>query len=264
LSKNIKNKTVAPDEAAECFPAPSMATRSAEALPQPNQVICILGMHRSGTSCLTGSLQQANLFLGKHHTWNRYNRKGNRENQDIVDLHDEVLGTNNGGWNAPVAKCVWSDDQLTRLRELLAVYSEFDRFGFKDPRTLLVLSGWKRVVRNLQFIGIFRHPAAVAASLKKRDAMPTADAVELWYQYNLRLLKQYLQKPFPVLSFDASEIELTRTIAEAARQIGLDPPADRNPFYSKELRHHEPSDHQALPLKVTLLYKFLRFVSLKP
>ena len=36
----------------------------------PDRVVCILGMHRSGTSCLTGSLQQAGLFLGDCHTWN--------------------------------------------------------------------------------------------------------------------------------------------------------------------------------------------------
>ena len=61
---------------------------------QPRRVIAILGMHRSGTSCLTGSLQEAGLELGEHHTWNPYNRKGNRENQDFVDLHDAILAAN--------------------------------------------------------------------------------------------------------------------------------------------------------------------------
>ncbi|HBM84618.1 MAG TPA: sulfotransferase family protein, partial [Halieaceae bacterium] len=32
---------------------------------QPRRVIAILGMHRSGTSCLTGSLQEAGLELGE-------------------------------------------------------------------------------------------------------------------------------------------------------------------------------------------------------
>ena len=64
--------------------------------PDKCKVICVLGMHRSGTSCLVGSLQKAGLHLGKHHTWNRYNRKGNRENQDIVDLNRAVLEFSGG------------------------------------------------------------------------------------------------------------------------------------------------------------------------
>ncbi len=73
-----------------------------------NRLICILGMHRSGTSCVTGSLQQAGLFLGACHTWSPHNRKGNRENQDFVDLNDDVLATNDGAWDKPPRKLVWT------------------------------------------------------------------------------------------------------------------------------------------------------------
>ena len=60
----------------------------------PSRVIAILGMHRSGTSCLTGSLQNSGLFLGECHTWNKHNERGNRENQKFVDLHDAILAAN--------------------------------------------------------------------------------------------------------------------------------------------------------------------------
>ena len=64
---------------------------------RPDRVVTILGMHRSGTSCLTGSLQACGLELGKFHASNKHNKKGNRENQDIIDLHE---GTASAG--APV------------------------------------------------------------------------------------------------------------------------------------------------------------------
>jgi hypothetical protein len=32
--------------------------------------MALLGMHRSGTSCLTGSLQLKGLFRGDVHEWN--------------------------------------------------------------------------------------------------------------------------------------------------------------------------------------------------
>ena len=56
-----------------------------------NLILAVLGMHRSGTSALIGSLQAAGLHLGKHNTWNAHNLKGNRENNDIVQLHEELL-----------------------------------------------------------------------------------------------------------------------------------------------------------------------------
>ena len=83
------------------------------------RLICVLGMHRSGTSCVTGSLQQAGLFLGDCHTWNPHNTKGNRENQDFVDLNDAVLAFNNGAWDKPPKKSVWLPEQLKKAEVLL-------------------------------------------------------------------------------------------------------------------------------------------------
>ncbi len=75
--------------------------------PQPKRILCILGMHRSGTSCLTGSLQQGGLFLGKHHEWNEYNRKGNRENQDVVNLNESIFKANGLNWKEPLRPASW-------------------------------------------------------------------------------------------------------------------------------------------------------------
>ena len=47
-------------------------------------VVLVLGMHRSGTSCLAGSLQQAGLELGDVFTSNPFNKKGNREHRDVM------------------------------------------------------------------------------------------------------------------------------------------------------------------------------------
>ena len=41
--------------------------------------VVILGMHRSGTSCLTGSLQDKGLYLGQVSQRGTFNKKGNRE-----------------------------------------------------------------------------------------------------------------------------------------------------------------------------------------
>lgn len=223
----------------------------------PERVICVLGMHRSGTSCVTGSLEEAGLFLAERHTWNPYNTKGNRENQKFVDLDDAVLAANNGAWNHPPRKVVWSASQLLQARELLGNYSGHSPFGFKDPRVLLVLDGWKQVFPALEFVGVFRHPNAVANSLGKRDSMPRAKALELWYEYNSLLYKEHKRARFPLLCFDEEQTAFQQKLEEVVRQLGLHNPGQVSAFYDAELRTANADTQQALPWKVQRLYRKL-------
>ena len=226
-----------------------------------NQLVCVLGMHRSGTSCVTGSLQQAGLFLGNCHTWNPHNKKGNRENQDFVDLNDAVLASNDGAWDKPPKKSLWTPLQFERARVLLEDNFGEAPLGFKDPRTLLVVEGWKQVFPNIQFVGVVRHPNAVAQSLQKRSDMPSEQALALWYAYNRVLLKEYRKKSFPILCFDEDEEVFHQKLDAVAGQLGLNKGVSEQRFYDEQLRTSNSSQHQlgrALPWKVKRLYSRLR------
>ena len=145
----------------------------------PQRVIAVLGMHRSGTSCVTGSLQNYGLFLGEHSTWNRYNTRGNRENQSIVDLNDKVLASSGGDWLEPPTRVVWQEEHLQEARSILAEYKKQPLFGFKDPRTLLTLAGWQSILGDrLQFVGIFRNVAAFNAYRYDLKSVFTIDGIE--------------------------------------------------------------------------------------
>ena len=124
-----------------------MAERALKAVDfkAPQRVIAVLGMHRSGTSWLTGTLQEAGLSLGDCHTWNKHNEKGNRENQQFVDLHDAILAANSAAWDNPPTKVVWGSEHVAEARRLLEAHAGEPTFGFKDPRALLVLDGWKQL-----------------------------------------------------------------------------------------------------------------------
>ena len=228
----------------------------------PTRIVAILGMHRSGTSCLTGSLQASGLFLGDCHTWNPHNRKGNRENQQFVDLHDAILESNGGAWDAPPARVVWNSEQVVTARRLLKEHASAAIFGFKDPRTLLVLEGWKALVPGLEFVGIFRHPDAVARSLAKRSSMAREDALNLWYVYNSLLYREYRSRPFPILNFDDEEAILESKILSVADDIGLQERSGEEKFYSAELKSAAGLDRPALPWRVRRLLKKLQKVSL--
>jgi hypothetical protein len=233
-----------------------------ESLKAPQRMVAILGMHRSGTSCLTGTLQEAGLFLGECHTWNKHNEKGNRENQKFVDLHDAILAANGGAWDAPPARVTWSGDHIAAAKALLADHAGESNFGFKDPRALLVLDGWKKLFPAIEFVGIYRHPNAVAKSLEKRSSKSREESLKLWYAYNRVLYQEYRKKPFPILSFDDDEAVLDEKIFSAAGKMGLVHQGGEEKFYTADLRHNDGEGGPSLPWKVRRLYNKLKKVGL--
>lgn len=228
----------------------------------PPRIILVLGMHRSGTSCLTGSLQQAGLVLGEFSEWNPHNLKGNRENTEIMTLNESVLKASGGSWDAPPRRVKWLPVYKMRARAILDKYADNPLWGFKDPRSLLTLDGWLECGIEPQYIGIFRHPDAVAGSLMRRngDAIDRRRALELWYAYNRRLLQLYKKKPFPLLCFDWPEADFHRALDKALLAIGLAPAPDGERFYTSELVHQTAAKSR-LPWKVGRLYRKLRAIS---
>ncbi|WP_157976630.1 sulfotransferase [Parahaliea mediterranea] len=220
----------------------------------PARLVAILGMHRSGTSCLTGSLQGAGLFLGECHTWNPYNRKGNRENQAFVDFHDAVLRDNQGSWDNPPARPVWSEAHQAAARALLAAHADAGVLGFKDPRALLLIDGWRAVYPRLEVVGIFRHPEAVARSLHHRSEMPREQALALWYHYNRALLAQYRRYRFPILCFDRESAAFQQDATALAEWLRLPDQPKASDFYEASLKQFSEEQRASLPWRVKWLY----------
>jgi hypothetical protein len=217
-------------------------------------------MHRSGTSCLAGSLQQGGLNLGKHHTWNKYNRKGNRENQDIVDLNDEILAYSGGAWDMPPVKLSWTAEHLQRARGVIDSFPCDERWGFKDPRVLLTLPMWRELLGDFARVGIFRHPLAVADSLSFRAGrcvLTEQQGLDIWYQYNRRLVAEYKRSPFPMLCFDWEEEKFHQRLNVAHSELGLKLLEDSDRFYNAELKNYNFEDLSIIPRKQRQLYKKL-------
>jgi hypothetical protein len=220
--------------------------QSPKSLPaQSPPPVMVVGMHRSGTSFLTGSLQQAGLELGNHSAWNPHNLKGNRENLEIVAFHDALLAARGCAWdNPPTARLKWTPEEQQQARQLIADYQGVPRWGFKDPRSLLVVDGWLDLIPDLKFVGIFRHPTAVAQSLAARGGMPLEQALKLWKAYNEKLLMLQREFTFPLLCFDEDEATLHDKLNAVLQQMALAPLVEER-FFSAELKHHE---QQSLPL----------------
>jgi hypothetical protein len=228
---------------------------------RPARVITVLGMHRSGTSCLAGSLEQQGLFLGDVNQSAPFNRRGNRESFDIMHLQADVLEANGGAWDRPPPVVEWLAEHLDRAREILAAHAEHPVWGFKDPRTLLTLEGWRQLVPDLQTAGIFRHPLRVAQSLEHRNKFPVEASLGLWRDYNERLLRFHGESPFPVVCFDDEPAVLEAKLREAAEMVGLGSAPPDEPFFTDELRN-APADGGEIPPDVEALYEQLRAIAL--
>jgi len=229
----------------------------------PAAAILVLGMHRSGTSCLAGSLEQRGLHLGEVYQWRPYNTKGNRENQRVMDLNDAVLAHSGGRWDQPPAALAWTAEHAARRDALIAELRGGSRghWGFKDPRTLLTFDFWHQAIADARLVGTFRHPLAVARSLNARDAaMSLERGLALWQAYNERLLERHMSAPFPILCFDSDETGYRRTVDAVARDLGLGPaPADE--FFERGLRTQAADGATELPPSVRRVHQRLLAVA---
>lgn len=221
------------------------------------RTVMVVGMHRSGTSVLAGSLEQAGLDLGPCSTWNRFNQRGNREHPGIVAFHERLLARHGCGWYAPPETVLtWTAAERRAARRIIASFRGSACWGFKDPRATVFSDGWRELLPALQMVGIFRHPSAVAASLAAREEMTFGDSIRTWLAYNRRLLALHRARPFPLLCFDDEEQVLHRRIDAAAVSLGLRPlGGDR--FFTGELKHHAPAG-VPLPQEAAELYEALR------
>jgi hypothetical protein len=217
-------------------------------------------MHRSGTSCLIGSLQQHGLFLADAGTRNATNRL--RENWDIVALHQDMLRKKNGNWDAPPAVVEWLPEHFAKAQQILAEYAGHPVWGFKDPRTLLTFAGWQKLVPDIEAVGIFRHPSLVAKSLKATHyEVPLEKGVALWQTYNRHLLELHRRRPFPIVSFDEEAPVFQAKLMQIVEMLGLEPSPAGEPFFAEELRH-AGSAGGPLPPETEKLYRELAAVAL--
>lgn len=198
--------------------------------------VAVIGMHRSGTSCLAGCLQDLGLSLGDVNTAAPHNRKGNRENPRFWPIHDAVLARVGASWDAPpVEPVAWTRQEMADLRAVLDDYAALPRpWGFKDPRATVLLDGWFEVLPDLRLVASIRHPLAVAGSLAARNGFDTQRSLDVWRVYNQAVLRWRDARGLTVIDYDAPDYE-TR-VRRAAETLGLD--AGRPmPFRDNDLRH---------------------------
>ena len=221
------------------------------------RTLIVLGMHRSGTSCLAGILEKAGVFFGDVARSSTFNVKGNIENVRIMNLHDELLRQNNGAWDNPPADIKWTDDLKCERDRIIQEYGHAPFWGFKDPRVLFALDGWLEVLQDVFLVATYRHPCSVAKSLEKRNKFSHDKSLSLWMGYNKKLLFYYEKFKFPVVSFDLAEAEYKNKISELLALLECDSIDDAFEFYENGLRNSQDVSYFDVPEDVLEIYEKL-------
>ncbi len=216
-----------------------------------NNVICIIGMHRSGTSMVARLLNLCGLDLGPSEQFmepNESNPLGYFENVNFTYKIDEALLAHfEGSWdNPPPLKEGWEyDPSLEQIvheaRLLLGTFSKSAHWGWKDPRATVLLPFWKLFIPDLRFVICVRSPLEVAKSLARRDKMSIQKGVYLWNQYIRSAIRDTEGSPRIFTFYEDFFKDAPGEIKRIVEFCGLQMPDDLYSLYdviSSELKHH--------------------------
>lgn len=205
--------------------------------------IVVLGMHRSGTSCLAGMLASAGLASAGAAVRNWDNARGHFEALEMVRLNEAVLAHSGGHWLSPPPTLRWHDDHAVARDRLLCDVIDGRSALLKDPRTLLCLPFWRASSVPFHVIGIVRHPLAVARSLEAWRGTPLNEGLALWLAHNRALAADVSRHGYPVIDFSRSRAEVVEAVCAACSTVGLTADRDRlAAAYEETLVHHDDVD----------------------
>jgi hypothetical protein len=137
----------------------------------------VLGVHRSGSSAVTGLLRANGVALGPDLLGRSvFNRRGHFEDRFVVTTNKRLLLHFGGSWDDPPdMPRDWLHEPfvqrlLARARAYhRAVVAPHARFAFKDPRTCLLVPFWQRAFGPMTYVVTLRDPKAVLESLQRRQ-----------------------------------------------------------------------------------------------
>jgi len=166
------------------------------------QTLIIVGMHRSGTSCVTRIFNLCDVYLGPSLLEPQHdNPKGFWENSYIFEINEKILKQSGGSWDNPPENIkVTFFDKLAMMNVLYNRRNSI--LGIKDPRLLITWEAWEPFIESYTIAGVFRHPFSVSKSLYKRNNFDTLKGVDLWEKYNNKLINFIKSDSVILIDFD--------------------------------------------------------------
>lgn len=242
--------------------------------------ICVLGMHRSGTSTLMRAINLLGVYVGEESDLipaDTDNPEGYWERIDINRFHEALFAVLKSTWDtvAPLPEDWHLSAEVqpyrVRLRELiLRDFADKVLWGWKDPRTCLTFPLWRDVLSELGIrlvvVFAFRNPLDTAKSLLKRDNFPMDKGLGIWFNYNLHALQELRGVSFRLVFYDRLLEDWKGELKRCSASLSIPWPDDEygltvalNGFIKPTLRHSKsnPSDLSVAPRPVQDMFSII-------
>lgn len=163
----------------------------------PRKAVLVLGMHRSGTSALAGTLSILGCDLPESQLKaDDNNSKGYFESSRFYALHTQLLQSAGSSWDdwLPINPGWFESARAEEYRDRIVAamreeYGKSRLFVVKDPRICRLLPFWFDVLEYEEctplIVHTHRHPLEVARSLERRDGIGIDLGILLWLRHVL-------------------------------------------------------------------------------
>ena len=217
--------------------------------------LAIIGMHRSGTSLVARLLNIAGLYLGDEDDFypaSESNVRGHWEHLAFLEGDEAFLeslgGTHlepplfEGDWlSTPQAK----EFSRSIKSEVASIFKGHPVWGWKEPRTSLLVSLYRKIIPNLRYVVCLRNPLDVAESLQARNKISVKHGVALWHYYTQLALEatkpdeRFLVEYNDYLDNPIESVERTIRLAGLPQpEPGSDTLKALHESVDKQLKHH--------------------------
>jgi hypothetical protein len=256
------------------------------------KAVLVLGMHRSGTSALTAGLNKAfGICLGPiRDVIDDSNRKGYFENSATWKINNRLLAEMGTSWDSYcIEKTIdysageGHSCQQDALKYLRDNFRNVSSWAMKDPRMSVLLPFWENVLKEFNAqsyrIIVIRHPLEVALSEQDRYQKSSFSLaylfgsdlryiLNLWFWYNLRLLKDLPDDNNIVVSFDNLLSDPLNEMQRIGCFLGLEPSLEglneyTEKFLEKQLKRHNVSDDATEQYQQDYAYVFDLYEKMK-
>jgi hypothetical protein len=230
------------------------------------QALIVLGMHRSGTSAVSGVLAKIGVQAPKSlMPPTPANPRGYWESVALMGFHDRILesaGTDWSDWGKFNESWIDSSEAEDFQRDLSTLldeeYGNSRLFLVKDPRMCRLLPFWIRALRNLDIapkaVIAVRHPDEVSLSLAARDHFGKNQSRLIWLRNMLDV--EFSSRGIPRVFIRYSDLlrDWRSPIHKIASQLDIKWPrwsgsveADIEAYLSPELRHYVSPETASSP-----------------
>ena len=202
-----------------------------EGLDKSKMILCIVGMHRSGTSLLANWLEACGVKIdfGSLMPATVWNKRGHFEDELIVSIHIDSLVRqikDSRGWRVTTPGFLaFSKNEEARAREIISSRDDSPCWGWKDPRSIFFAPAWRKLSSRIRFVAIHRNPLQVVSSLLQRSAMSESlspaqvelfhthakQATNMWIAHNKLILKLKEEYPHHTTIFGLEDLVVNDT-----------------------------------------------------